>query len=846
MSRQALAAAATCSVVALCPSPVAAASPGVAGPVAAGPAAAPVVVDRQTVQVSLTPTGTLRDAKLFRQLTVLGNGRLSLTEGSPSQGVRNLDGFAAPRIVGGQALYTLDVRGRAVRRTVADFGRPLPVSVEASYRLDGRAVQPADVVGRSGVLDVRYTVRNVTATPTQVVYRDAAGAAHSEQVDLVTPYVGQLTTTLPTGYEHITAPRADVAGDGRGGSLLTYTMVLFSPIGDPVQNFGYQARVRDAQLPAAKVQIVPVDPAGKPELAFGENGFRDGASQAAALTVGAGTIDRNLLALQAGSSQLLGGLTQLAAGAVSLQNGLDGRAAPGARALAAGAATAQAGGSALADGLAALHKGAIRLAGGLDKAAAGGSALSAGATRLSTGAGQAATGAGALSDGIQAILTGVQGLPATVSGQAGFQQLKAALAGIATGIGSPADTAPTSLLGGLNLLGAGLRSPLGVAGCDQSASPGTAIACGAADGVQLVAQQLAAAAAAGGGIDQILGAARAAYAGAACPVAPVGSSPVPGVVPPTKLPAGICQAVAGVAFGLGLPAGVRSATDPGGLKAQTALAAGALGRVFAGIDAGIIPGLARVRAGLSNPACSASAPTASANPCGVKEVAGLVSGGLDALVAGVSSQLSTFLSQAAAGARSLAAGTRDLAAGAQALQTTGAVPLAAGLTALSAGGGTLAAGAGQAATGATALSTGLGALDAGAAQLSSGLDTAAVGSRRLATGLATARDGAAKVTDGTGRLHREGTAPLVVAGAATQHENALRYATLVALGEKGRDGALPYAPPSGATGSAAYSFTLAAATSAGRDDATRAGLGLGLLCLVALGAGALRRRAVSW
>jgi hypothetical protein len=54
------------------------------------------------------------------------------------------------------------------------------------------------------------------------------------------------------------------------------------------------------------------------------------------------------------------------------------------------------------------------------------------------------------------------------------------------------------------------------------------------------------------------------------------------------------------------------------------------------------------------------------------------------------------------------------------------------------------------------------------------------------------------------------------------------------MAEMTKDGGLPYGPPAGATGSAAYSFELAAATHEGSRNLTR-----GVLAVVALGLGAL-------
>jgi putative membrane protein len=728
---------------------------------------APQVVNRETVQVELDSSGKLDVARLFSQLTVVGKGTVTIADPVSTKGLRNLDGFTAPDVKDGKAQYTIAVDGTETRRTVSDFTKTLPVSVNVVYTLDGKPMPAKDVVGKTGDLEVQYTVTNVTGEPTDVTWQDGKGVSHTESVVLETPYVGQLATTLPKGYSEIAAPRADAAGDGRGGTLLTWTMVLFDPIGETTQTFGWKGHVEDAVVAPVTIQVIPVPPSKKPELKFGQDGFEDGAAAASELTAGAGQIDANLLKLQSGASDLLAGLTKLAAGAAELRDGLTDKIAPGATALASGAAEAKAG-----------------------------------SAELATGLGDADAGASDLADGLAQILAGVKALPGTLAEDPDYQALLGALLDVQAGIGSPTDTVSTTLLGGLNLLKYGLRSPLTPAGCNQLAAPGSATACGAIDAVELVQEKLAAAVAAGGSLDQLVAATQAAYALSGCPAAPAGTSPVAGVLPPTLLTAGTaCYYVSTVAFGLGLPAGVDPGNPLGGLKAQTGTASTTLQQVFQGVDASIIPGIGQIKAGLSNPACDLTDPTASANPCGVKEVQGLIASGIGQLVTEISASLSDVLGQASDGADELADGMSLLA------------------------------------DGGAQLNGGLGEIADGAGQLSAGLTEAAAGSGELADGLDQAKAGNGQVVDGAGRLRDEGTSKLIEGGNETASDAAEHYATLVALGDKAQDGALPYGAPEGATGSAAYEMTLAGADTSTQDNTRRALVAL----LVFAAAGA-----VSW
>jgi putative membrane protein len=234
------------------------------------------------------------------------------------------------------ARHVLDVDGRAERRTVAEHTGDLPVTLKAEYRLEGERIAPEDVVGRSGRLEAVFTVRNGTAAPTEITYRDGQGKDVTETVDLVVPYVGTLESVLPSGFAAVAAEGASVAGDGRGATTVSWSLVLFDPLGEPAQQLRWSADVEDAVLPPAELTVVPVSPSGNGVIEDGERAVQEGATGLTTLAGGVLKVDGKLGELQAGAAELLAGLDQLAAGAEALNTGLAGSAAPGAEALAAG------------------------------------------------------------------------------------------------------------------------------------------------------------------------------------------------------------------------------------------------------------------------------------------------------------------------------------------------------------------------------------------------------------------------------------------------------------------------------------------------------------------------------
>src|SRR6478736_1383336 len=434
-----------------------------ASPAAAAGDGSVQVSNTETVQAYLDATGKVDVARVYEQVAMKGRGTVDLQNPIETQGLRNLDGFSGFDVKDGVMVGSYDVDGEQQLRTVSDFTKKLPLEVQAAYLLDGQPVEPGDLLGRSGHLEVRYTVKNVTGTPQVVTFDDGTGRSTSATQSVVIPMVGSLTTTLPDTFTNVSSKEANVAGDGRGGTKLTFTMTLFGPIGTPTATFGYAADIVDGTLPKASVSALPVSPLDSPSFKGGAASYKSGATTGASLTAGATEIDANLLKLRDGAGTLLAGLIQLRDGAKKLDAGLGAQALPGARALASGAGQLEDGTSKLRSGAGAAKDGSSKVADGAAQVAGGLHQVGDQAPQLLDGLAQVADGLDRVDAGLTQLYDGVGGLP---------EQAKPLHAGIAK-----------------------LRAGLGAKGQD-----GTLI-----DGVDQIRWGLAAATEKGGSLDQLLG-----------------------------------------------------------------------------------------------------------------------------------------------------------------------------------------------------------------------------------------------------------------------------------------------------------------------------------------------------
>jgi putative membrane protein len=612
------------------------------------------IVHRQSVRTDMTPSGEVEEARIFTQLTVVGDGEVEVVLPSQStQGLRNLEGFGRPSVEGDQVVHTVTATADGgFERTVAENTATLPIELGVEYRLDGEPIEPSDLVGRSGQLTASFTVRNTTAEPTEVQYFDGQGARQTETIDVAVPIVGSLSMELDGRFVDIDAPAAAVAGNGRGDTRISWSLVLFEPVGSEEQTVSYTAYVSDAIVPEVTGQFLPVDSNSFTSLESVQETFGQVAEGLRSLTTGALIVDGNVKLLAAGTAQLLDGLGQLSDGADQLAVGLNERAAPGSQQLADGTGQARDGSRQLADGLLELEDGAGQLSAGLGQASggaseladgldlladgsgrlrSGSSQLAAGASQLDTSAGELAAGAQLVGTGATGLLGGLQLLKASINDPealpaaiAGIELLRGAVAGMQQGIGSA--TTPETLLNGLARLGGGLSNPA----CDLGNPRDPANPCG---------------------VLQVLGLLRAG----------IGPSSTPGT---------------------------------------------------------LLYGVARIEGGLNNPACNPANPTDPANPCGIKQGAGAIAAGageLSSQAAGARTTLEA-IDQSALGPvdqarlNGVIQGIGD--AGTPDTLLNGLARIQAGANGISAGADALIAGLGDAETEAT-LRYGLAQLDAG-------------------------------------------------------------------------------------------------------------------------------------
>ncbi len=602
------------------------------------------VSNTETVQAFLDATGKVTTARIYDQVAMQGKGTVELRNPVSMEGLRNLDSFGGFETKDGAIVGTYTVDGQKRLRAVSDYTKKLPLSVSVSYLLDGKEVKPGDVVGKSGLLQVQYTVKNLTGEKQVVKVPGVEGTGAEVSESVVIPMVGSLTTTLPSNFTDVSSNEANMAGDGRGGTKMSYTMTLFGPIGQPEATFGYTAKITDGVVPRASISVLPVNPLASPSFKGGAASYKSGAESGRTLRDGAIEIDSNLLALRDGAGQLLAGLIKLRDGATKLEGGLVGSAAPGAQQLAAGAGT-------LADGTNQVDTGAGALADGLSQAGDSAPALIDGLQQVQDGLGQ-------VDDGLAQLYGGIGQLPPKAQPlHDGIAQLRAGVTALLAGVGQAKDGVDQSK-GGVDNAKDGLDQIKG--GLDGAVSTGIPA------------------------LQKGVAAAKDADCGATCQG--ILADVQKGLDATANQTAGASAGLGGVSAGLGKVSG--GLTQVSGGLGQIQAGGPSLLQGLGALDAGVtqlVDGVVeQVQGGVGTASDTKDSGTLRGGIHGLQDGVGQIQDGGALLLAG--------LDQLTTGAATLKGGTAQLATGSNTL---------------AAGAGTLASGLGDAASGSTQLADGL-------------------------------------------------------------------------------------------------------------------------------------------
>ncbi|MDO4357575.1 MAG: hypothetical protein Q4E13_13820, partial [Clostridia bacterium] len=399
---------------------------------------------QETVYVKAGATGGVNDVIVETWLRN-EDGLSEISDLSWLTGIENVKGEEAFTQNGEQLVWQADGNDIYYRGSTAE--QP-PVSVKLAYRLDGKEVQPEDIVGQSGhiAIDVSYvneaqadgsavpmlmvtammlsddTFSNVTVDNGRVV---SDGSTHV----VVGVGLPGLAESMKLGENDLTKDielpegftvEADVTDFRMSMTLTAATAFNMDDLGLDEMTGIDDLRDSLEELTDASTQLVD----GTGELLDGVQTLLDASVE---LKDGTATLDEKMGELADGLAELNGkkgtlvkGVSDLDKGAAALATGLN-TLKQGVQAYTSGAATLAegvvayaSGADALATGTQAYVSGAQQLTGGLSEYVSGADALAAGTEAYVAGAQQLTEGIASLGGGASSYLSGVSKLTAGI------------------------------------------------------------------------------------------------------------------------------------------------------------------------------------------------------------------------------------------------------------------------------------------------------------------------------------------------------------------------------------------------------------------------------------------------
>lgn len=376
----------------------------------------------ETVYVVMEPDGTLRSqtvsAHLHRETGL--KGVIDQSGLSKIENTHDLSEFTQ----NGQEL-AWDTDGTDVYYK-GETERKAPIQARISYELDGKAIAPEELSGKSGHLKLTIQLENTETGTVEI---------HGKQMKICTPFAAMTAVVLGGSWENISAPHGRITGAGNtqaaAFACLPGVRECLEELGSEkleeledhlLEELVVEGDVTDCALPSVLIACAT------DTETLRENGF-SGLEKLDGL-------DDDMRALRDGMDELLDGAEQLVDGAAALESG--------AAALMDGANSLAAGSQQLTGGTAELQTGAWQLNAGAAEARDGAAALQAGAGSLSAGLADLQNGAGSLADGYTQLKGGSESLSAglnTLQGSSkrltdGMQSLSEGVAALYAAVGT--------------------------------------------------------------------------------------------------------------------------------------------------------------------------------------------------------------------------------------------------------------------------------------------------------------------------------------------------------------------------------------------------------------------------
>ena len=313
------------------------------------------LVNDEIVVASLDPTGLPIESQIISRLASNGGEQRTVLDPTSTANVQYLNQRGRPDITSDGIQVEVGGPEPQVILTQAIVDKPMPLAMHAQYTLDGEIVDPMNLLDANGSTGISYTITNIDTKEKKVSYKEADGTKKTEKVPVFAPLVGTLTTTVPRDWEITDTGKAAVTTDAAGDTVLTWSLVLYPPLGDYTQTVKFGAVMDRGSIPQTVLSAAPIRTSQDPAAAFSTSLLESSIEGNDSLASGVDQLNDQTLALATAASQLSDGITAAADGTEEASAGVSDVLVPGTQGVAEG-------NKALAEGTAGVAEGATGLA----------------------------------------------------------------------------------------------------------------------------------------------------------------------------------------------------------------------------------------------------------------------------------------------------------------------------------------------------------------------------------------------------------------------------------------------------------------------------------------------------
>jgi putative membrane protein len=262
----------------------------------------------ETVYAKLDPAGNVKDTTVVNWYHFNGDVPASIDDPVALSNDKALNGkFIVKKTDTGVKISSLDADMKDIYYS-GQTQKGLPVKIKIDYFLNGQAIEPKDLAGKSGDVKIVFNADNLTDSTSNLKYKDAGGKSAVAQKEIYTPLVTMISLDLPADkFSNVEAPDGLITVVGE---TMKVNWMLFPY---PSSSVALTMHAEDFALASASIIVQPKMPP------LQDLNMED---KLVAMNDGITQMDQALGKVEDGSTQLSSGQSSILDGINKIKDGL--------------------------------------------------------------------------------------------------------------------------------------------------------------------------------------------------------------------------------------------------------------------------------------------------------------------------------------------------------------------------------------------------------------------------------------------------------------------------------------------------------------------------------------------